>query len=128
MIVGFGSTEKAFEEAEREAFESFVRERFNALKLDYFTTEFQKEVEEWVEARAKAYQEQADQYKKADTFPDRYSSYWASVVSSGSHIVAILSFHHINRRHAWSPDGWALLQSKRVFHMDTWEARERPAA
>jgi hypothetical protein len=35
--------------------------------------------------------------------------------------LAVVKFMHVNRRHALSPDGWALMQSERIFkvrHMD----------
>jgi hypothetical protein len=121
IAVGFGSTEQAFEAAEEATIREHIKARYSELALDYFTDEFVKEVTTWVTARSKALHAKAAEYKSATDHPSRYSTYWPSVVADASHIVVILSVHHINRRHAWSPDGWALLQTKPVFVVENSE-------
>mgnify|MGYP006383564061 CR=1 FL=1 len=51
--------------------------------------------------------------------PDRYSYFWAihHAIYEGKSIVEF-TMHHINRRHAFSPDGWALLVTRWVLMVD----------
>lgn len=121
IALGFGSTEEAFETAEFEAFQHFVHERYKELNLGYFTSEFIAVVEQWVEDRTKGLRAEAKKNDKAEVFPDRYSYYFGTVVSGASDLVLIAKFQHINRRHALSPDGWALMQSKRLFDFSSTE-------
>lgn len=119
MIIGFGSTEQAFEDAEQKAFEQYVADRYSAMGCQYITEELVADVSKWLADRAAAYQAKGEEYKAATDFPPRYSYYWARVISGPSDIIAKISFHHINRRHAFSPDGWALMQTKRLFGVDS---------
>lgn len=128
FALGFGSIEQDFEASEEAAIREFVTDRFNALGLDYITPEFAKEVRAWVQKRADGLHADADRYKTAATFPDRYSHYWPTVIDDASHIVVILSMHHVNRRHAMSPDGWALLQREPVFVIKSYRIEKREAA
>ena len=132
MIIGFGATETAFEDAQGEAFKDFVTKRFDELALDYFTTEFVNEVRIWLDAQGEQFRILAETYAKAENHPDRYSSFYPALTDSASDMVAILRFHHINRRHGMSPDGWALLQSERLFNIRstdlTFERSQRRAA
>ncbi|WP_016743793.1 hypothetical protein [Rhizorhabdus wittichii] len=128
MIIGFGSSEHAFETAEEDAIRGYASERYEALGLDYFTDELIADIREWLDARAKAYQRMADSYKISTDHPDRYSYYWPTVIADASNIVIKLSVHHINRRHGMSPDGWALLQTKPLFLIETWDMPDRKAA
>lgn len=117
FAIGFGSIEQDFERAEEEAISEYAARRYAELNLDYFTDEFVDDVSKWLNDRAKAYQDTSAVYKSSSDFPDRYSYYWSSVVADASHLVAILSVHHINRRHAMSPDGWALMQTEKLVHL-----------
>lgn len=119
MIIGFGSTEQAFEDGEQKAFEQYVAERYTEMGCQYITDELVAEVSKWLADREAGYRAKADEYKTATEFPSRYSYYWARVISGPSDIIAKISFHHINRRHAFSPDGWALMQTKRLFGVDS---------
>ena len=99
-----------------------VTKRYSATDLVYFTEQFSKDIKEWVGALSSESQRIGKVYKEVETFPDRYSYFWVSVVSNASHIVFIVKWHHINRRHAFSADGWALMTSERVFYVGTQEA------
>jgi hypothetical protein len=121
VILGFGSTETEFEAAEEAAFIERVTQTYAKQTSGYFTDEFVKAVETWVEDRAKELRAVAKSYEKAETFPDRYSYYYPYIAQSASDIVLIANFQHINRRHALSPDGWALMQNKRLFHVSSVE-------
>ncbi len=41
--------------------------------------------------------------------PERYTSIYF--------YEDMLHFHHVNRNHPFSPDGWALLQTEKHFHL-----------
>lgn len=131
-MIGFGSTETDFEEAQGRAFQDFVAKRFDELNLDYFTTEFVKEVSNWLDAQGKSYRLLGKAHDNAECPPDRYSYFYPHLTDSASCMVAVIKFHHINRRHGLSPDGWALLQSERLFHIRstdlTFERSQRRAA
>lgn len=117
MILGFGSTEAEFETREIQAFVDRVKERFVALDLPYFTDEFVKEIEAWTETRGEEYRGTAEGHREAETFPDRYSSFYPYIASSASLIAAVFKFSHYNRRHALSPDGWALMSTVQCGHV-----------
>ena len=55
--------------------------------------------------------------KEASEVPERYSYFWAH--ESGEYFR--FDFHHINRRHPLSSDGWALLKS--TWILDTTSGR-----
>lgn len=124
FVLGFGDTEKRHEANLEEAIRLHVVEQYALRDDQYFTDAFAKEVEAWVKDMAAKGQAAADEYKEAEKFPDRYSRFWVSVLHDTSHIVCILSIHHINRRHAMSPDGWAMMQTERLIHMDVHEAEK----
>ena len=121
IALGFGSTEQNFEISEEKAIRDYVAERFAASDDSYFSDAFVNEIRAWLNDRANELHEAAARYRGAPEFPDRYSRYWPSVVADASHIVIILSVHHVNRRHALSPDGWALLQRKPIFLIEALE-------
>lgn len=76
----------------------------------------------WMNSLSHGSRSLGDEYKHAEKYPDRYTYYFASVVSDASHLVFIITFHHINRRHALSPDGWGMMRTERVFYVGTKEA------
>ncbi len=115
FVIGFGSTEEKFERDEEQAIREFVDDLYHKERPDYFNDGFVKVVREWLNDRAQVLHAQAGKYKTAEQFPDRYSRYWPTVIADASHIVFLLSMHHINRRHAMSPDGWALMQTEPMF-------------
>lgn len=115
IMVGFGSTEQAFEESEEQEFEDFVSQTARDIAPDYFTKEFHQAVNGWLNERAKAFKAASEVHDKAENPPSRYSYYYPYLLDDASFAVAIVKFMHVNRRHALSPDGWALMQTERVF-------------
>lgn len=124
FVLGFGSTEEAFEKTEQEAFKGFVESAYVERGLEYFTDEFVGDVARWINRRSADFQRQAKANDSKvigsdDPPPSRYGYYHAHVVADASYIVAILKFSHINRRHALSPDGWAFLQTERLVSISS---------
>jgi hypothetical protein len=128
MIIGFGSTEQKVEENLEREFLEYATQSYRACGDAYFTDEFRSEVAVWAEAQSRKSRETADSYKDAEKFPDRYSYYWLRVVGDASSIVFIVKFSHINRRHALSPDGWAMMQSEKLIHLNGLDIRMKEAA
>lgn len=114
MILGFGSTEQRFVDAEEAAFKDFARHQYLECACSYVTDELVGGVRKWIEKRAADYHKQSDEYKDAAEHPDRYSYYQPTVLHDASHIIVIFRHSHINRRHALSPDGWALMQTEHL--------------
>ena len=123
-MIGFGDAEKILEEKVEQAIRDFVRENY-PREVGYFNESFVGDVGEYVNELSKESQTQADEYKTAPNHPDRYSYFWATTFSDAGHIVFILRFHHINRRHALSADGWGMMTSERLFYVSSTDiARE----
>jgi len=87
IVLGFGSVEQ---HTEREIINAFAAGGPEALKT-------------WNAV--------ADVYDKLPrgTAPQRYSRVF--------YYDGRLHFHHVNREHPFSPDGWALLQTERSVHI-----------
>lgn len=128
IILGFGSTEKSFEEKLESVIKDYVTEQYSAGDYCYFADSFRDSIAKWMDSLSKGSRNLGDEYRHAEKYPDRYTYYYASVVSDCSHIVFIIKFHHINRRHALSPDGWGLMTSERIFYVDTEEAGSKRKA
>lgn len=122
FVLGFGDTEKRYEEKLEESIRSLVIEQYSATDLVYFTDQFVDDVTALVQAMSSDSQKTAESYRGASEHPDRYSYFWVSVVASASHLVFILKIHHVNRRHALSPDGWGMMKTERLFYVDPQEA------
>ena len=122
IALGFGSTEKKYESDLEDKIKAYIDEWYYEETDNYFTESFVKKVREWVDGLAKESRDIGDKYKKAETYPERYSYFWATTIADASHIVFILKLHHINRRHALSPDGWGCMTSEMLFYVDEWEA------
>lgn len=88
FALGFGSTEQAVEDAEEAAFVDYVTEEYHRQGLNYFSDEFVKQIEDWARQRGEEAQREAEKFRKAETFPDRYSSFYASVAQSALLISA----------------------------------------
>lgn len=119
MIIGFGKTETDFEDKLEQVLSEMVSDMY--YPSHYFEDDFVSEVRKSADEMAKQSQNKSDEYKESETYPDRYTQYWISTVADASHIIFVVSFMHINRRHGFSPDGWACLQTKKAFvieHMD----------
>lgn len=122
IILGFGDTEKRFEEKLESQMWDYVADEFSKESETYFTDNFIKRVKEYADGLAKESQRQCDEYKVAADYPHRYTSFWCYTLGDCNHIVFIISFHHINRRHAMSPDGWGMMKSKRLFDVYNYDA------
>ena len=128
IILGFGETEKRHEETLEKQMRDHVADEFAKESECYFSGEFVKKTKEWASELAKQSQEVADEYRHALDYPSRYSSFYCHTLGDANHIVFIISFHHINRRHALSPDGWGMLASKRVFDVYVLDAERAKKA
>lgn len=128
IILGFGDTEKRYEEKLEGIIRDYVAEQYSAGDYCYFTDSFRDDVVTWINSLSHGSRSLGDEYKNAEKYPDRYTYYFASVVSDASHLVFIIKFHHINRRHAMSSDGWACMVSERVFYVGTEEAESKRKA
>lgn len=122
ITLGFGDTEKRFENKLENHFRDYVVEKYNEENLGYFTEDFCKRMAKWADEQAKESQEIDASYKKAETYPDRYSQFWVSTVWDASNLVFVVSLIHTNRRHALSPDGWGAMTSDLCFCVKTWDA------
>lgn len=131
LVLGFGSTEEAFEKAEEAAIRAFSERYYTKLGLGYFDDKFVKALRAWLKRRTATLDELYEANRTAANPPARYSTYWTDVAQSASNVVVIMKIHHINRRHAMSPDGWALLKTKRLVLIESPEldqARQQSAA
>ncbi len=118
ITIGFGSIERQFEEDEEAAIRAHCKDVFGKqLDPHYLTEDSVDNVRDFVAKRSKALRREADENKTAADYPDRYSYYWPVVLSDASRVVVILRCSHINRRHAMSPDGWAMMQTERLIHV-----------
>jgi len=115
MMIGFGSTETHVEEALESAFTEYVKHRYATHPVCCFTDEFIKDAEGWLDDKGEQSRAIAKTYDEHPDHPDRYSYFYPHVTSSASAIVALVTFHHINRRHGLSPDGWALMKTERTI-------------
>jgi hypothetical protein len=128
VILGFGKTEEDFENQEFEFVENFIRERadnFVGDKYDFnFDDELIKELTDKLKERKEHYDKLRDKYKEATEYPDRYTTYYFSVLTDKfANLCVVFHFSHINRRHALSPDGWAMIGVKKVYYADAWDFR-----
>lgn len=121
MIIGFGKTETDIENSFEKAFIDEAKRLYMGQENNAFSDDMIAAIKTWADRASKESQEMADSFKDAAEYPDRYTRFWCYVLGDCNHICLIVSFHHINRRHAFSPDGWAMLQSKRIFEIDYWE-------
>lgn len=105
MILGFGKVET-------DTARNILRECYVAIKKDG-----NKPAKEAVTAVQAAHKKQCDEYdgKERSEAPERYSYFWARE----SDEFFRFDFHHINRRHPMSNDGWALLKSTWVLDITT---------
>ena len=99
MILGFGKVEQI----------TAQRIIHECLEGDY------KEIQ-------KAYKDAADAYKNSHNHPERYTYFWAYKLEDCNYETYIFTMHHINRSHALSNDGWALLITKWVGIKDLSDA------
>ena len=126
MILGFGSTEKDFEKQEFDFVDEFIKEvvKVTGFSDFYFSENFYKDLCKELKVRKEYYDKLDKEYHDATVYPNRYSTYSFDILYDISDLCVIFKFHHINRRHAFSPDGWALLQTKNIFHADLYDYKE----
>ena len=65
--------------------------------------------------------DEAARYKRMgrNEAPERYTEIYATDYSpSDGKTITEIVFHHINRRHPFSPDGWALMGTRGVLVID----------
>lgn len=108
IVFGFGIIEE-------ETAISIIRECAEAIKNT--DKNHKKELYE-VE---KKYYALGEKYKtmKKDEAPERYSYFYSSYYEMfPGNCVIVFQFHHINRRHPFSGDGWAMLETRWVLSID----------
>lgn len=130
MIIGFGSTETALESQIEKELSDLVERQYQDESSDYFNDDFVALIKALADDMASESHRESDKYREAEKFPDRYSSFWIYTLGDRNHIAFIVTFHHINRRHAFSPDGWAMMRTERTFsvaHQDM-KRKQRSAA
>lgn len=120
MIIGFGSTEKNFEDELEEKIRKHVIDEHVKESHQYFSEDFLIRMRNEINTLSADSLKTGEKYKIATDYPDRYSYFWGNVLSDACCIVFILTFHHINRRHAFSSDGWAMMKNERVFYVHSY--------
>jgi len=125
LILGFGKTEEDFEQQELDFVEQFIKEKvnnFQGRKIDfYFDDEFVAELTSKLEEREEYYKKLDKEFDEAENPPERYSMFYFKILSDRFDLCIIFKFFHTYRKHSLSPDGWALLKTKRVYHADIWD-------
>ena len=91
IILGFGSRERQVQQDVKQAVMDGVRAGRDVGDI----------LQKW--------NDEADAYDKCaqEAAPERYTSIW--------YYGDALHFHHVNRRHPFSPDGWAALEVHEPF-------------
>lgn len=104
MIVGFGKTEL-------EIAPKIIKECYQAIKDSGRLTAYKNIAEKYM-ADSKRFKDMG-----RDEAPERYSYFWCNHykildLEDFEMTLFLFIFHHINRRHAFSPDGWAMLETE----------------
>jgi uncharacterized protein YaaQ len=123
IVLGFGKTEEDFEQQELDFVGRWLQDHSETTSPVSIDSQLVDGLKDALRARADNYQKLQEQYKDATEHPDRYSYYWFTVLNGSSDICVVFKFHHVNRSHPLSPDGWGLMTSKRVFHADAWDMK-----
>jgi hypothetical protein len=110
MIIGFGIIE---EEKENSIIHELIEKFGDIDDTDTIEKELLKIIKE-NQAQTKKYDEMSQ-----EEAPSRYTRFVGIVfpVRPRGWIMRI-NFHHINRRHALSPDGWAAMINERLIFKD----------
>lgn len=127
IVLGFGKTEKDFVIQEFDFVEEFLQERSNTFtdKYDFgFSDGLIDELNVSLSERKEKYDQLAKEYKTAENYPERYTTYYFDVLHSVGNLCVVFVFSHINRHHPMSPDGWAMFGEKKVYHANVWDFRE----
>jgi hypothetical protein len=94
-----------------------VADLFSNESDDFFSTPFNRAVVTWLDKLGHGHRDAAKQHETDPAHPERYSYFWPYVVADANYIVFIIKFSHINRRHPASQDGWAMMQTERLFYI-----------
>lgn len=122
MIIGFGQIENEYRTEFFKQIENFIIEQLaQGNNGGYFSSEIIGAVKLFVSELDIEARQQSKDYKTATSYPDRYSDQYSKVLGDGGDIAVIVDFSHINRRHALSPDGWAMLQVKETQSFDSYD-------
>ena len=129
VVLGFGRTEHEFEEQEFKFVEQFLIEKANSFvgdKINFdFSDELILELEQKLKERESHFKQLDEEYKTSKEYPNRYSTYFFNVLTDKySDLCVVFKFSHISRNHTMSPDGWALLTTKKVYYADIWDFRD----
>jgi len=120
MILGFGKTEVEREQQIANEITAKFCEMYDKSKCTYFTDALVKDFRKWLEKYTEKFHQQANIYKKLSTneVPQRYSYFWTWITNDATSAYIRLKFHHINRQHALSPDGWGMWERKVIIHIE----------
>ena len=105
MILGFGVTETT-------TARNIINECLIAIKEN--KDEHPLEIIETIREKYNDAYEANGEMNRSES-PQRYSCFW--VYESGE--CLLFNFHHINRRHPFSPDGWAMMKAQWVLNIKT---------
>lgn len=105
VILGFGTTET-------NTAKKILKECYEAIEKDRGTSAIEN-----IERVRSVYNKQYNEYgeKDASEVPERYCCFWAYK----SEEYFRFNFHHINRRHPMSNDGWAMMKSTWILDVVT---------
>uniref|UniRef100_A0A6M3K9Q9 Uncharacterized protein n=1 Tax=viral metagenome TaxID=1070528 RepID=A0A6M3K9Q9_9ZZZZ len=105
MIFGFGKGE-----------EVTARKIISECTQAVVCADDEEDVRHAIEEVEMVYRARADEYDKMDreSCPERYTRFWSYVPTDPSYHIIFFTMHHVNRRHAMSPDGWALFITRWV--------------
>lgn len=119
-MIGFGSTEKEYASLIKGQILDFISAN---VPSDGFDDQFIESVECYAKEMAEDSRKQADSYKTDINHPERYSSFYSTVLGNNGTLFVRLEFSHINRKHPMSPDGWAMMQDHETFSVSRWDYR-----
>jgi hypothetical protein len=126
MILGFGSTETEVEQREGQWVTELLKEELSTAPAlrEFFHNQTIDLLRGKLKDRSESLKAEAETYRTATSFPDRYSTYWFSILHDACNVVVIFRFSHYNRRHPFSPDGWAMWQHVYLHYVDLDDVKE----
>jgi hypothetical protein len=118
VAIGFGSNEENFEQLQYDMIDELLKEYRKNLVDDFFFFDENvlSDLKFMLEQNKIKYDELYEKYKNESEFPERYSYFTYRILNNYLDLCVIMQFGHINRKHPFSPDGWALLKTKKVYH------------
>ena len=123
ITLGFGSTEKEFEKQEFDFIEKFISGESKNDDDYWFKEKSMKLLKAKLNNRKKHYDKLDKKHEKAKEHPNRYSTYYFNILYDIADLCIIFKFNHINRSHPFSPDGWAMIKTTKVYHFNRWDYR-----